>query len=75
MTHLSTWRFEVHDEGPDGVTTYIAVVDHVTGFEAYHATPGPLHEAVIEAYEEAGIICPLVVDDGLLRLKDSEEPS
>ncbi len=67
---LSRWVFEVRYDD-DGVTTYSHVVTRDK--EEQHATIGPLHEAIIEAYEAVGLVCPLVVEKDLLKLNESQD--
>jgi len=31
-------------------------------------TAGPLHDAILEAYDKVGLVCPLVIDPDLLTL-------
>ncbi len=74
---LSRWEFEVWVEDGEVVTFGHIIINHPTEFgstEYVSTTDGPLWQGVIDAYEEVGLVCPLVVSNDLLRLSQATEP-
>lgn len=67
--YLGRWTFDVYDQG--GFPKVFWSVHDESDVETRKytgRTTGPLHLAVIDAYHEVGLICPLIVEPDLARM-------
>mgnify|MGYP007062938144 CR=1 FL=1 len=71
MTFRSRWEFVVSTNPEGDVQTAWTVVsdeqDNLPTESEYGVVQGPLHSAILEAYDRMGLICPLTLDPDLLR--------
>lgn len=72
-TLVAKWVFEVQQDRYGRVSTKWSVISDDES--EYGETEGPLHKAILDAYDGLDITCPLVEDDDLLFLSGYTDPA